>query len=109
VRRRFKTSREAKAALVKFENERNGGTLVVQARTVADALDELVPFLTTDLEAATIVNFTCTVRPVRERLGAVELQKLTEAHVIGMVTWMLTSGRKIGGKPAPGWARAASA
>jgi integrase len=53
-------------------------------------------------KAATIRNYQDALRPVQERLGAVPLQKLTTAHVEDLVDWMLSSGRKRGGKPGTG-------
>jgi len=39
------------------------------------------------------------IQPARAQLGAIPLQKLTTAHVEDLVDWMLTDGRRRGGKP----------
>ena len=39
------------------------------------------------------------LQPARDRLGALPLQKLTTAHVEDLIDWMLTSGRRRGGRP----------
>jgi hypothetical protein len=41
-------------------------------------------------------------RPVRERLGARTLQSVSKADVENLVDWMLTSGRRRGGKAGTG-------
>ena len=43
-----------------------------------------------------------SLRPVRERLGDRKLQSITRADVDGLVDWMLSEGRKRGGKPGTG-------
>lgn len=39
------------------------------------------------------------IAPAKDQLGALPLQKLTTQHVEDLVDWMLTEGRKRGGKP----------
>ncbi len=51
---------------------------------------------------ATAANYRDALKPVRERLGARELQSIAKEDVDGLVEWMLTSGRKRGGKPGTG-------
>jgi integrase len=41
-------------------------------------------------------------RPVRERLGTRPLQSITKSDVEDLVDWMLTAGRRRGGKPGTG-------
>jgi integrase len=42
------------------------------------------------------------MRPVRERLGTRPLQSITKSDVEDLVDWMLTAGRRRGGKPGTG-------
>jgi integrase len=42
------------------------------------------------------------LRPVRERLGTRLLQSITKGDVEDLIDWMLTSGRRRGGKPGTG-------
>lgn len=70
--------------------------------TVGEQVDAHLRSVTRGKEAATIRNYTDALRPAQERLGALPLQKLTTAHVEDLVDWMLTSGRRRGGKPGTG-------
>ena len=42
------------------------------------------------------------LRPVREQLGTRPLQSITKSDVEDLVDWMLTAGRRRGGKPGTG-------
>jgi site-specific recombinase XerD len=70
--------------------------------TVGEQVEVHLRSATRGKEAATIRNYRDALRPVQERLGAVPLQKLTTARVEDLVDWMLSSGRKRGGKPSTG-------
>jgi integrase len=48
-----------------------------------------------DLKKRTLGNYRDALKPVHERLGEIELQKLSKANVDQLVTWMLTSGRRV--------------
>jgi integrase len=52
--------------------------------------------------ASTTRNYKDAFRPVRERLGDHPLQSLTKADIEDLMDWMLTSGRRRGGKPGTG-------
>lgn len=97
------TQREARAELNRIRHESNTGTYIRPAKTT---LDE---YLTTwlaghcrDLEAATASNYRDALKSARQRLGARELQSVSKDDIDGLVEWMLTSGRKRGGKPGTG-------
>ena len=49
------------------------------------------------------MSYRDAFRPVRERLGNRKLQSVTKADIENLVDWMLTSGRKRGGKPGTAW------
>jgi hypothetical protein len=51
---------------------------------------------------STKVSYRDALRPVRERLGARTLQSVSKADVENLVDWMLTSGRRRGGRAGTG-------
>jgi integrase len=98
--RRFALHREAQAEFDRIRHQRREGTLVLPSKLDVDgALDVLLPALTVDVEPATAANYRDALRPVRARLGGRRLQDLTERDVDELVEWMLTAGRRRGGKP----------
>lgn len=101
--RTLDTKREAKAEYARIRHETDLGTYVRPSRvTVNEFLDEWLASATRDVEKATAANYRDAVLPVRERLGCRALQTLSEADVERLVDWMLTNGRKRGGKPGTG-------
>jgi len=66
--------------------------------TVGEYLDEWLRSATRGKEAATSRNYADALRPAKERLGARLLHKLSTADIEDLIDWMLTSGRKRGGK-----------
>jgi integrase len=99
----FDTKREARAEYARIKHESDRGTYVQPSKiTVGEFLDEWLTSATRDVEKATAANYRDALLPVRERLGGRPLQRLTEAHVEGLVDWMLTEGRKRGGKVGTG-------
>lgn len=99
----FDTKREAKSEYARIKHECDRGTYVRPHKlTVNDFLDEWLASATRDVEKATAANYRDALLPVRERLGVRPLQSLTERDVEALVDWMLTSGRRRGGKPGTG-------
>lgn len=95
--------RKAEAALSKILNEVNRGVYAMPAKTTMDEfLTEWLRSATRGKEAATIRNYADAVQPVRDRLGAKAVQKVTTVDVENLVDYMLTSGRKRGGKVGTG-------
>lgn len=91
---------EAQRELAKLLHEVNRGSYAAPTKTTVDAyLGEWLRSATRGKEAATVRNYADALRPVRARLGAVELQKLTTKHIEDLVDWMETEGRRRGGKP----------
>lgn len=92
--------REVAAELAHVLDSVNSGRYVGRSKlTVDDQITAYLRSATRGREVATGRNYEDALRPVRERLGAVQLQKLTTAHVEDLIDWMLTSGRRRGGKP----------
>lgn len=66
--------------------------------TVGEYMDEWLRSAVRGKAANTESAYRCGIAPAKERLGAKPLQKLTKKDVEDLVDWMLTSGRKRGGK-----------
>ena len=67
--------------------------------TVSAYLDRWEPAHGRDLEDGSRAQLRHALGRVRERLGGRKMQSLTRADVDALVDWMLTAGRKRGGKP----------
>jgi integrase len=101
--RTFDTKREARDELSRIRHETNLGTYVRPSRETLNAhLDGYLIGATRGRRASTRHNYEDAFRPVRERLGTRPLQSITKADIEGLVDWMLTAGRKRGGKPGTG-------
>lgn len=99
----FDTLKEARAELKRVGHEVNQGTYVAPSTlTVDEFLTEWLASATRDVEKSTAANYRDAVLPVRTKLGTRKLQSLTEADVERLVDWMLTEGRRRGGKPGTG-------
>jgi hypothetical protein len=103
VRPTFDRLRDAQAELAKILHEVNRRTFTVPTKTpTGEYLLDWLRSATRGKEEATRRNYEDALRPVIERYGAKPLQKLTTTDVENLVDWMLTSGRKRGGKPGTG-------
>ena len=103
IRRRFLTQKEAKAELSRVRHESNTGTFVAPRKvTLGEYLDTWIAGHVRDLEAATASNYRTALLPVRERLGERELQSIIKKDLDELADWMITSGRRRGGKPGTG-------
>ena len=97
------TLKEAKAEYARIVSQRNTGTLVLPSQlTVADLVDAWLAQVTPGVELKTARSYIDAMAYVKAQLGAKPVQQLTEEDVTAMVTWMLTSARRIGGKPGTG-------
>jgi len=102
-RRTFPTRKAATDELARVMAERAGGTYVRPAReTLGEYLDAYLEAATRDVRASTRRNYSDAFLPVRERLGGRLLQSLTKRDIESLVSWMLTSGRRRGGKAGTG-------
>jgi hypothetical protein len=103
ITRTFDKLKEARDELSKIRHETNKGTYVKPSEaTVSEYLDEYFVGATRGRRESTKVSYRDAFRPVRERLGTRNLQSVTKADIERLVDWMLTEGRKRGGKPGTG-------
>ena len=99
----FDTKREAREEYARIRHQSAEGTFVTpHTITVSEWLDTWLKSATIDVEAATAHNYVDALRPVRDRLGHRPLRDLTEEDIDELVEWMLTAGRRRGGKPGTG-------
>jgi integrase len=101
--RTFDKLRDARDELSRIRHESNAGTYVKPSEiTVNQYLDEYFVGATRGRRESTKVSYRDALRPVRERLGNRTLQSVSKADIERLVDWMLTSGRRRGGKPGTG-------
>lgn len=101
--RTFDTRRDARQELSRIRHETNLGTYIKPSREIVNAyLDGYLKGATRDLRASTKRNYEDALWPVRERLGTRPLQSITKSDVEDLVDWILTAGRRRGGKPGTG-------
>ena len=99
----FDTRKEAKAEYARIKHETDRGTFVRPGKiTMNQFLDEWLKSATRDVEKATAANYRDALLPVRARLGEKPLQEVTEEDIEALIDWMLTQGRRRGGKPGTG-------
>lgn len=97
------TLKEAKAEYSRLTAARDAGTLITPSKlTLGQLVDEWLIEATADVEVATARSYQDAMRYVKVRLATKPVQQLTEADVRSLVDWMLTSARRIGGKPGTG-------
>ncbi|MCG3039174.1 site-specific integrase [Streptomyces sp. S1A] len=97
------TKAEAVAERARILHQRSAGTLIVPSKmTVNELLDMWLKTATRDVEEATASNYENAIRPARARLGHQRVQQLTEEDVEEFIDWMVTEGRRRGGKPGTG-------
>jgi integrase len=103
ITRTFDKLKEARAELARVPHETGLGTYVKPSKETVNAyLDSYLKGATRGRRASTTRNYQDAFRPVRERLGDRPLQSLTKTDVEDLMDWMLTSGRRRGGKPGTG-------
>jgi integrase len=103
ITRTFDKLKEARAELSRIRHETDQGTYVKPSEiTVNEYLDEYLVGATRGRRESTKVSYRDAFRPVRERLGARALQSVRKADIENLVDWMLTSGRRRGGKAGTG-------
>ncbi|MCO1579131.1 Arm DNA-binding domain-containing protein [Crossiella sp. SN42] len=99
----YDTKKAARAEYAKVKRQTDEGTFVGPDKTTVSAwLDTWLKSTTVGVEKATAANYADALLPVRERLGEKRLQEVTEEDADELVSWMLTSGRKRGGKVGSG-------
>jgi len=101
--RTYDRRKDAEDALARITAGRNDGSYVRPSReTLGEYLDAWLEGATRDLRASTKRNYYDAFLPVRERLGGRYLRSIEKADIEALVTWMLTSGRRRGGKAGTG-------
>lgn len=92
----YDTLREAKAERAKIIAGKSTGTFIAPtALTVGGYLDTWLAGKR-NLRAGTRRAYGDALKPVVDRLGSIELQKLRKADLDGLADWMLKEGRRIG-------------
>lgn len=94
-RRRFtyRTMAEARREYRRISTEVAAGTYVVKhSLTVSEFLTGWLDGRR-DIRPVTLAGYRQALRPVIERLGGIQLQQLTKAHVDDLVAWRMESGR----------------
>jgi integrase len=100
IRRTFDGKRQAERELAKVlaqvgDNTYSGPSRITVEQYLAEWLRSAIRGKSPNTESA----YRHGLQPARDQLGAVTLQKLTTAHVEDLVDWMLTEGRRRGGRP----------
>jgi integrase len=103
ITRTCETKKEARAEYARIKHQTGDGTFVAPDKVTVDTwLDTWLKSATIDVEKATASNYATALLPVRACLGHRYLQGLTEEDIDALVSWMLTSGRRRGGKVGSG-------
>jgi integrase len=107
----YDLKRDAVSERARILSEVNDGRYVRPSKmTLNEHLDEWLPAVLAGsarrrnraLADSTRRNYEDALRPARDRLGTKQLQAITKADVEQLKTWMLTEGRRRGGKPGTG-------
>ncbi|MYV56487.1 site-specific integrase [Streptomyces sp. SID3212] len=97
------TKKEAVTEYARIQHQRATGTYVLPSKvTVEELIDMWLKTATRDVETATKRSYEDAMRYVRVHLGDRKVQTLTEDDVESLIDWMLTSARRIGGRPGTG-------
>ena len=96
----YDSKRQAERELSRILNEVNTGAYAGPSKvTLGEYLDEWLRSAVRGKSPNTESAYRHGIAPAKDQLGAVPLQKLTTAHVEDLIDWMLTEGRRRGGKP----------
>jgi integrase len=101
--RTFDRRKDAELAVARIVDRTGQGAYVRPSReTLGEYLDTYLEAAGRNVRPSTRRNYEDALLPVRERLGGRYLQSITKADVEALVTWMLASGRRRGGKAGSG-------
>jgi integrase len=93
------TLKEARAELARIRHQRDAGTYIApSAITVGEWLDQWLEYKRRDVEETTIRTYSLALVHVRDRLGHLRLQELTEDHVQECIDDIVARGRRRGGE-----------
>ncbi|WP_234334800.1 site-specific integrase [Streptomyces sp. NRRL S-118] len=94
------TKTAVKAERDRILHQRSAGTLIAPSKiTLGEWLDQWLEYKRRDVEETTIRTYRLALVHVRERLGHVRLQELTEDQVRDFVDELVATGRRKGGEP----------
>ncbi|NUV60646.1 tyrosine-type recombinase/integrase [Streptomyces sp. CAI-85] len=97
------TRKEAQEEYARIVSQKATGSFVAPNKmTVAELLDAWLDKKARDLEASTMYGYRNALVHVREYLGHIRVQELTDDDVESMVAWLLVGARRRGGKPGTG-------
>jgi len=96
----FDRKRDAEAELAKITHTVRTGEFVDRSKiTVTELIDRYLRHAAFEAEENTKLSYRLALEPARERLGNRQAQAVEREDVEALRDWMLTSGRKRGGKP----------
>jgi integrase len=99
----FDRKKDAEKERNKILHQTSEGTYVAPSKgTVNEVLDSYLKGATRGKRANTARNYRDAFRCVREQLGDRPVQRVTKDDIEDLVDYMLTEGRKRGGKPGTG-------
>jgi integrase len=101
--RTFDRRTDAERELARIQHESGQGTYVRPSReTLGEYLDAYLEGACRNVRASTRRNYEDALLPVRDRLGGRYLRSVSKGDIEGLVTWMLSSGRRRGGRAGTG-------
>jgi integrase len=94
VKRRFNTEKQARAALAEIADQASKGMFVAKAALTVEQMCE--DYLTGrhNLRQTSSVKLQYDLGPLRERYGDMPVQRLTKAHVDGLIADLVAGGTK---------------
>jgi integrase len=96
----FERLSDAKAELARLTHQSGTGEYAGRWNgTVSELIDRYLKHAEDGAEANTKASYRHALAPVRERLGSLRARDVDREHVQELKDWMLTSGRRRGGKP----------
>lgn len=99
----FTRRKDAEAELARIGHQSRTGDYAGRWNgTVAELCDRYLRHAGDDAEANTKVSYAGALLPVRDRLGDRRARDIDRADVAALKDWMLTEGRRRGGKPGTG-------
>ncbi|MGH3248194.1 MAG: tyrosine-type recombinase/integrase [Trebonia sp.] len=96
----FDRRKDAEAELARITHTVRTGEFVDRSKiTVAELIDRYLRHAAFEAEENTKLSYRLALEPARERLGERHAQAVEREDIEALRDWMLTSGRRRGGKP----------
>ncbi|MGW6456648.1 site-specific integrase [Streptomyces sp. NPDC055078] len=93
------TKTEVKAERSRIQHQRTARTLILPSKiTVGEWLDQWLKYKRRDVEETTIRTYRLALVHVRDRIGHIRLQELTEDQVQECIDAIVATGRRKGGQ-----------